>query len=193
MNHSHETLPPTSGAGELGRVGTAALACLGLLGLLHCATYVHALSDDAFISLRYAANFANGHGLVYNPGETPVEGFSNPLFTVIEALLLRLGLPPLAAVRALGVLALLANLLLLPRLVGLLDPRSAPLARVSAAGLYAASAFAVFAAMTGLETSLHSAWVLAATTLSVSETQAGRVRWSPLACMNVIFELDDPR
>jgi hypothetical protein len=37
------------------------------------------LFDDAMISMKYAKNFAQGLGLVWNPGEY-VEGFSNPLW-----------------------------------------------------------------------------------------------------------------
>ena len=36
--------------------------------------------DDAFISFRYAENWANGLGWVFNVDEY-VEGFSNPLWT----------------------------------------------------------------------------------------------------------------
>jgi arabinofuranosyltransferase len=39
------------------------------------------LHDDFMISERYARNLAQGHGLVFNPGER-VEGFSNPLTTL---------------------------------------------------------------------------------------------------------------
>src|SRR5690554_5604676 len=38
-------------------------------------------TDDAFISYRYAKNLAEGHGLVYNPGDPPVEGYTNGLWT----------------------------------------------------------------------------------------------------------------
>lgn len=41
--------------------------------------------DDATISLRYAANLAAGHGLVFNHGER-VQGFTNPLWTLLLAL-----------------------------------------------------------------------------------------------------------
>ena len=42
--------------------------------------------DDAFISFRYARNFALGHGLRYNLGEhLPVEGYSNFLWVIISA------------------------------------------------------------------------------------------------------------
>ncbi len=37
------------------------------------------------ISMRYAANLAHGHGLTWNPGER-VEGFTNPLWTLVMAL-----------------------------------------------------------------------------------------------------------
>ena len=35
------------------------------------------LVDDAMISMRYAQHLAQGHGLVWNIGEAPVEGFTN--------------------------------------------------------------------------------------------------------------------
>jgi hypothetical protein len=38
--------------------------------------------DDTFITLRYAANFVHGHGLVFNPG-VPVQGFTSPLGLVM--------------------------------------------------------------------------------------------------------------
>jgi hypothetical protein len=42
------------------------------------------IADDAFISLRYARNLIEGHGLVYNVGER-VEGYTNFLWTVLMA------------------------------------------------------------------------------------------------------------
>src|SRR5262245_12947084 len=44
------------------------------------------LFDDAMISMRHAANLAEGHGLVCNAGETPVEGYTNLLWTLWMAL-----------------------------------------------------------------------------------------------------------
>jgi hypothetical protein len=40
------------------------------------------LFDDAMVSMRFARNFAEGHGLVYNAGQTPVEGYTNFLWTL---------------------------------------------------------------------------------------------------------------
>ena len=61
----------------------------GLL-LVPYAALVHRLwfvSDDAFISFRYARNLVRGLGLRFNSSENPpVEGFSNLLWTLICAL-----------------------------------------------------------------------------------------------------------
>jgi arabinofuranosyltransferase len=46
--------------------------------------------DDAYISFQYARSFAEGDGFVFNPEER-VEGFSNPLWTLLLALLAKLG------------------------------------------------------------------------------------------------------
>lgn len=44
------------------------------------------LFDDPMISMQYAKNLANGHGLVWNPGGPRVEGYTNFLWVVYMAL-----------------------------------------------------------------------------------------------------------
>ena len=44
--------------------------------------------DDAYISMRYARNLFEGHGLVWNVGEPPVEGYTNFLWVIWIALLM---------------------------------------------------------------------------------------------------------
>ncbi len=69
--------------------------------------YAGYVKDDAYISFRYAANWAAGRGLVFNPGEA-VEGYTNFLWTAAAAGLIRLGVPPLLGAKLLaGLLALL--------------------------------------------------------------------------------------
>ena len=46
---------------------------------------VFVLWDDAMISMRYARNLANGHGLVWNPGEEAVQGYTNLGQTLVMA------------------------------------------------------------------------------------------------------------
>ena len=55
------------------------LPWLALLGWLASVSWF--LTDDAFISFRYARNLLEGHGLVFNVGER-VEGYSNFLWTL---------------------------------------------------------------------------------------------------------------
>ncbi len=89
------------------------------------------LFDDAFISFRYARNFAEGHGLVFNLGER-VEGYTNFLWTITLGILHRLTpleAPQLALI--LGPLCFGANLLVVLRLGRLL---TAPRADDTAAG-----------------------------------------------------------
>jgi hypothetical protein len=62
------------------------VAVLGLIGLGLWRAYDNATCfDDAYISLRYAENFVEGKGLVYNEGEY-VEGYTNFLWTMIMSL-----------------------------------------------------------------------------------------------------------
>lgn len=50
------------------------------------------VDDDVMISMRFGQNLARGDGLVYNAGER-VEGFTNPLLTLITAALHVVGIP----------------------------------------------------------------------------------------------------
>jgi hypothetical protein len=64
-------------------------ACV--LYYIHCAHRLHRgwrdlllLFDDAMISMRYARNFAEGYGLIWNPGQAPIEGYTNWLWTLCK-------------------------------------------------------------------------------------------------------------
>ena len=60
--------------------------------------------DDAYISLRYSKNFAEGQGVVFNPGEK-VEGYTCFLWVSILALVCRMHGDPVVWCRVLAVLA----------------------------------------------------------------------------------------
>jgi hypothetical protein len=57
--------------------------------------------DDSYISLRYADNLVAGNGLVFNVGER-VEGFTNPLWTLLGAAFIGLGLAPVVGLKIAG-------------------------------------------------------------------------------------------
>ena len=62
--------------------------------------------DDMYISLRYAKNWSDGNGLLWNIGEPPVEGYSNFLFVCLAALSMKLGLDPVLVLKMAGILGL---------------------------------------------------------------------------------------
>ncbi len=73
-----------------------------LVALRACSIY-----DDAFITFRYALNFAAGRGLVFNPGEPwePVLGTTTPAFAVLLAGFAKLGIGPVTAALSINILS----------------------------------------------------------------------------------------
>ncbi|MGB0678645.1 MAG: hypothetical protein ACPGUV_03180 [Polyangiales bacterium] len=76
------------------------IAIGGALLYGHAQHYMPFLCDDAFISLRYAKRLVDGQGLTWSDG-IPVEGYSNLLLVLLEALLGFLGVDYVLAVRLL--------------------------------------------------------------------------------------------
>ena len=113
------------------------------------------VTDDAYISFRYALNLAEHGQLVFNLGER-VEGFTNFLWTVILALCMKLGWGPVAASRFLGVALGVGNLALVVRLsLRLSGQRPSPWHMVAPCLLASMGAFACWCTG-GLETQLFT-------------------------------------
>ena len=112
--------------------------------------------DDAWISLRYARNLVEGLGLVFNPGER-VEGYTHPLWVLLDAVILALRLPPKAVLSLLGVGAWLAAALATGRAAR--EAGASKEAQVFAGAIVAFAAMGVFWGLSGLETAAF-AWVL---------------------------------
>lgn len=58
---------------------------------------LHSIDDDMMISMTYARNLAEGHGLVWVPGGEHVEGYTNFLWTLVMAGVHALGAPDATA------------------------------------------------------------------------------------------------
>ena len=71
--------------------------CVGLWFAIDAAW----VCDDAFISFRYAKNFVDGLGLVYNAGEY-VEGYTNFLWVILVAAGMSFGADPIVFCHVLG-------------------------------------------------------------------------------------------
>lgn len=79
-----------SALGLLLVVGLALVMFADRVRATKCATFdgvlVSWLDDDMMISMRYAAHLAQGWGLCWNPGEPPVEGYTNFLWVLVMTL-----------------------------------------------------------------------------------------------------------
>lgn len=62
--------------------------------------------DDMYISLRYARNWAEGSGLLWNPNASPVEGYSNFSFVALGALSLLVKINPVIILKIAGLIGL---------------------------------------------------------------------------------------
>jgi hypothetical protein len=135
------------------------------------------LNDDMMVSMRYARSLAEGQGLVFNPGER-VEGYSNPLWTLVMAAVHRL--PLSTAHVSLAVLVVnaglgLAVLLLADRLCRRLDPHAGWGRAAALLGL-AFSMDLAFWAVKGFETTLLTVLFLASLAGVLGDAERGSLR-----------------
>lgn len=151
-------------------VGRFAAACIGFLAL-QIFLWPH-ITDDAYITFRYAWNLANGNGLVFNPGEH-VEGFSNPLWTLTLASLHAITAGDITVVaRVLGILCSLAVLFVAFRFARSVD--GPPAAGLALLLLILNPGFHVFASA-GLEGPLLSLLLISGFVLSETKSPGGRL------------------
>ena len=163
------------------RLSVLLFAFCAVLYLWHVSFYNY-LSDDAFITMRYARNLSEGLGLVFNPGER-VEGYTSTLWTLILALVHRVGLDVVSLSRGLGIVFGLVAMGLGYRLARLAtgSPSSPLFAMLVPLVMAANGSFACWAA-SGMETMLYVMLVLAAFCAVFS----GRILWAALCCMLLI-------
>jgi len=162
------------------KLGIVLLFLILIGAAVHSVSYYPTTSDDAFISLRYSQNLVDGHGLVYNPGREPVEGFSNPLLVFLTAAFLFLGVPELWILKGIGLAAFVGSVALLAGRRSFSTPLD-----LAGPALLAASPFAALWSMAGLETSLYAFLILAGVVVASREIGGRRARWTPVVFLLV--------
>ncbi|WP_158544450.1 hypothetical protein [Blastococcus sp. TBT05-19] len=153
---------------------------MGLAAVVHlalCWIFRGFLTDDAWISVRYAENLAAGEGFVWNPGGPRAEGFSNPLLVAVEALASWAGWTATGAARVLGVAGGLGCVVLV--YVAGRPVVGETAARIASVVTACSAPFALWA-VGGLET-LLVALAVTAGTLEVARRDGGRVLRAALA------------
>jgi hypothetical protein len=154
------------------------------------------LHDDMMISMRYGRNLAEGYGLVWNPGERPVEGYSNFGWVLVMAAVHLLPLPDtLTSLVMLVTNILLAGvvLVLMVRLAERLVPRP---------GVWLAAGLATLVVVVdlgrwttiGLETPLLTAVFLWLLLRVLAEAEGGRPQASTFVMAGVLglIRVDGP-
>ncbi|CAN5250591.1 hypothetical protein BH09SUM1_BH09SUM1_16360 [soil metagenome] len=172
-------MPP----GILARVRIAAAVALFAVAALAYLRFGPHTMDDAFITYRYARNFAEGRGLVYNAGEY-VLGYSTPAYALILAAIACTGFPlPTAGLILSGVggAASLALLILLAKELG------CEIAGWVAAFFLSIQPIWVIMISCGMETTLFTAALLG----MFLQLTRGKDRWiGPLMALVVLFRYD---
>jgi hypothetical protein len=161
------------------------LAVFAALWVVYAAAFFWNSIDDAYITLRYAENWAAGHGPVYNVGE-PVEGYTNFGWLAPLTFFIWLGIPAPLAAKALaglcGAATLLVGYLLGRRLGG--RERSGLLV----AALLAVDGSLIYWSTAGLEGPALALCLSAAFYLYLGETGAdGKGRRRELLFAGLLF------
>jgi arabinofuranosyltransferase len=122
--------------------------------------------DDAFITYRYAEHLASGHGLVWNVGEDPVEGYTSFLWVTANALAIFCGLDPIVFSKVFSTFSALGVVWALAFACRRTDPS---LGLILTGGVALSPLFA-FLVMQGMETALVALLLLAAAGLGFEVT-----------------------
>lgn len=129
---------------------------IGVVGLfvIHSLSFHRMMVDDAYITFRYADNFAQGLGLVFNPGER-VEGYSNFTLVLLLAPFARAGIDLLFASKLIGFISGVIAVVFTIRLGSLYSGKDSLFCFVPALLVASSASFALWS-MAGIETDLYA-------------------------------------
>lgn len=173
--------PAAGGARPLTRTHIALLALAviaGVVALMVQDGWVadRYMTDDAFISFRYARHLADGIGPVWSRGDR-VEGYTNFGWVLAIALAMKAGASPIDASRALGLAASAGVLASVPYMASQFRPRGSgawwavTLGAMAALSLNTGLALWTFA---GLETTAFTLFVTLGVAAFLAEERRGR-------------------
>jgi len=141
--------------------------------------------DDSFITYRYARHLASGHGIAWNIGEPPVEGYTSFMWVILNAIPIALGVSPLLASKLLTSVAACGVILLA---LGGAHPIQERPWRAALASLVALCTPLAYYTQTGMETVFFTALAFVSTGLALREF-AGNPRPVWLMVASALFGL----
>jgi arabinofuranosyltransferase len=141
------------------------------------------VTDDSFISYRYAENLSSGLGFVFNEGEK-VEGFSNFLFVVLIAGFSKLGLDVIIASKILGIICGIGTIIALFSLANVISPLKRSINGIAGIILASSIPFCVWS-ISGMETAVYTFLIVMTLNLHLREWQ--KQNSFPLSALFFLF------
>lgn len=126
--------------------------------------------DDAYISMRYAENFANGHGLRFNPGQQAVEGYTTFLWVFLLGVGHWLGAPLPILAKVLGATFALGTLVLLAFTHRVIPGTTPRVSAIAVLMLGSAGMFNLWS-MSSMEVPMVTFWALAAVFMHINSRE----------------------
>ena len=123
------------------------------------ALYLNCVAEDSYITYRFAKNLANGHGLVWNIAEPPIEGYTNFLWVIICAGAIKLGFRVPLFTQIIGAVASMATIFYTYRFAGRLLKLKAEYSLIPCLILSVSGPFATWA-VSGMETNFFGLFLL---------------------------------
>lgn len=161
------------------RLRLAAWILLPTAAVCHGLMYWDLTIEDTYITLRYARHLAEGAGLVYNPGEPPVEGFTSPLNVLLAGTFFLLAGTAYIPLKITGLAVTVTFILALVR-------RNV-VTGVVAGSILAGSTPYVFYAMSGMEHYLTVPVLFLLLVTTTGPARDTRLAWMATAIMAILL------
>ncbi|MEQ1501678.1 MAG: hypothetical protein ABMB14_05580 [Myxococcota bacterium] len=166
------------------KVHLALLAVVMVGVVAHQAALFNWFVEDTAISFAYARNLIHGEGLVPYPGAERIEGYSNPTWVAILAVMQLVGLDPFFATKYLSFGMGVATIPVVYATVRDVTGRDSDVPVVAAAFLACNAQFAIWGGA-GLENGLLNLLIAVGFWRTLREVRAGSTPWSALVWLLV--------